>query len=106
MQPPPADFDARIRDCAPETPSLPSNFRDRVWRTIRGQEEKSALPGWFENTFLAGISPLRLAASLGVTAILVSGLAGLWLGNISVSKSRRNLFPMLTSARDLSLLAP
>ena len=84
---------------------LPSDFRDRVWRSIRTQGQEAESTGWLGSTIFGGVSPFRLAASFGVTAILVSSLLGIWLGNAALTEqTTANLFPTLTSSPEL--LAP
>ena len=96
------DFDDRIREHHPEGPRLPSDFQDRVWRSIRTQEEDAKSTGWVGSALHNGASPFRLAASFGVAAILISSLLGIWLGNATLTEQRTaNLFPTLTAGPEL-----
>ena len=106
MQVPPEEFDCQIRNHAPESSSLPADFRERVWRSIRAGQEPPASAGWFESFFYIGISRLRLVAGGSVAMIVLSSALGFWLGKASLPKPESELFPLLTLAPELHLLAP
>jgi hypothetical protein len=101
MQDAPEDFDAYVRDHTHEPPPLPSGFQERVWQSIRIREHEAHPPGWLECTFFAANSTLRVALSFSITAILISSLLGIWLGNSTLAKPEGGLFPTLTSAPEL-----